>query len=90
MTIVDPSKRKHPFLRLPQSGARTLCRPRGPDLLRKLFRQQFPGVHAAYEQRYTAFFGRFRLPLAVPIAATTCSVPSRARASSFNGEMIGQ
>ena len=34
------------------SGARTLYRPRGPDPLRKLFRQRFPAFQAAYEQRY--------------------------------------
>jgi len=38
-------------------------RPRGPDPLRTLFRQRFPAFQAAYEQRYAAFFGKFRLPL---------------------------
>ena len=38
-------------------------RPRGPDPLRKLFRQRFSTFQAAYEQRYAAFFGKFRLPL---------------------------
>jgi len=38
-------------------------RPRGLDPLRKLFRQRFPAFEAAYEQRYAAFFGKFRLPL---------------------------
>ena len=78
-------------------------RPRGPDPLRTLFRQRFSAFQASYEQRYAAFFGKFRLPssrvlpsrfasaetgarashaFVVPIAATTCSVPSRARASS--------
>ena len=82
-------------------------RPRGPDPLRTLFRQRFSAFQASYEQRYAAFFGKFRLPLisraasafrlcgdwsqgiarirghgipwhfVVPIAATTCSVPSR-------------
>jgi len=38
-----------------QSSARTLYRPRGPDPLRKLFRQRFPAFQAAYEQRYDLF-----------------------------------
>ena len=38
-------------------------RPRGPDPLRTLFRQRFPAFQASYEQRYAAFFGKFRLPL---------------------------
>ena len=38
-------------------------RPRGPDPLRTLFRQRFSAFQASYEQRYAAFFGKFRLPL---------------------------
>jgi hypothetical protein len=38
-------------------------RPHGPDPLRTLFRQRFPAFQASYEQRYAAFFGKFRLPL---------------------------
>jgi hypothetical protein len=37
--------------------------PRGPDPLRTLFRRRSPDFQAAYEQRYAATFGRFRLPL---------------------------
>ena len=40
-----------------------IYRPRGPDPLRTLFRRRFPDFQAAYEQRYAAKYGRFRLPL---------------------------
>ncbi|MBE3065366.1 MAG: hypothetical protein IMZ69_10170 [Spirochaetes bacterium] len=46
-----------------QSGARTHYSPRGLDPLRRLFCQRFPAFRAAYEKRYAAFFGSFRLPL---------------------------
>jgi hypothetical protein len=46
-----------------QSDAKALYRPRGLDLLRKLLRQRIPAFEAAHEQRYAAFFGKFRLPL---------------------------
>lgn len=46
-----------------RSGIRPLYRPRGPDPLRRLFRLRFPAFQAAYQQRYAATFGRFRLPL---------------------------
>ena len=43
--------------------------PRGPDPLRTLFRRRFPDFQAAYEQRFAASFGRFRLPLIVRAAS---------------------
>ena len=44
-------------------GHPALYRPRGPDPLRTFFRRRFPDFQAAYEQRYAATYGRFRLPL---------------------------
>jgi hypothetical protein len=44
-------------------NSQPIYRPRGPDPLQTLFRRRFPDFQAAYEQRYAAIFGRFRLPL---------------------------
>jgi hypothetical protein len=44
-------------------GSQPIYRPRGPDPLRTLFRRRFSDFQAAYEQRYAATCGRFRLPL---------------------------
>ena len=52
-----------------RSGVHSLYRPRGPDPLRKLFRLRFPASQAIYEQRYAAFFGKFRLPLILRAAS---------------------
>jgi len=46
-----------------------MYRPRGTDPLRRLFRRRFPAFQDAYEQRYAATFGRFRLPLITRAAA---------------------
>jgi len=57
-----------------QPGVRTHYRPRGPDPLCRLFRRRFAEFRAAYEQRYAATFGRFRVPLIVhaPSAFRVC------------------
>jgi hypothetical protein len=51
------------------SDSQSIYRPRGPDPLRTLFRRRFPDFQAAYEQRYAATYGRFRLPLITKAAS---------------------
>jgi hypothetical protein len=64
-----------------QPSARTRYRPRGPDLLRQLFRRRFPEFRAAYERRYAATFGRFRLPSSCAPPRHSASAETGARAS---------
>ena len=45
-----------------RSGSQPIYRPHGPDPLGTLFRRRFPAFQDAYEQRYAAICGRFRLP----------------------------
>jgi hypothetical protein len=38
-------------------------RPRAPDGIQRLFRERFPAFETAWEERYAAACGKYRLPL---------------------------
>ena len=48
---------------LVRTGNQPIYRPHGPNPLRTLFRRRFPAFQNAYEHRYAATYGKFRLPL---------------------------
>jgi hypothetical protein len=72
-----------------QSGARTLYPSRGPDPLCKLFLQRFPTFLAAHEQRYAAFFGKFRLPLICRAASAFRCTSCAQKRTLLLGEYLG-